>query len=76
VPVTVTAGQTTTVPVITVNASLSQLTEVNVIANRSNRFTRKVSTDVGKIPLDNLENAQSYTTITSELIKEQQIFNC
>jgi iron complex outermembrane receptor protein len=74
IPVIVKAGETVTVPAITVNASMSQLTEVNVIANRANRFTRKVSTDVGKIPLDNLENAQSYTTITSELIKEQQIF--
>jgi len=75
VPVTVTANQVTVVPTITINANLSQLTEVNVIANRSNRFARKMSTDVGKIPLDNLENAQSYTTISSELIKEQQIFN-
>jgi iron complex outermembrane receptor protein len=75
VPVTVTANQVTTVPIITINASLSQLTEVNVIASRANRFARKVSTDVGKIPLDNLENAQSYTTISSELIKEQQIFS-
>jgi iron complex outermembrane receptor protein len=74
VPVVVKAGETVTIPAITVNASLSQLTEVNVIANRANRFTRKVSTDVSKIPLDNLENAQSYTTITNELIKEQQIF--
>jgi iron complex outermembrane receptor protein len=74
VPVTVVAGQTTTVPQITVNASLSQLSEVNVIANRANRFTRKLSVDVGKIPLNNLENAQSYTTITNELIKEQNVF--
>ncbi|QHS55172.1 TonB-dependent receptor [Mucilaginibacter sp. 14171R-50] len=74
VPVTVLANQTVTVPQIVIKASLSQLTEVNVIANRANRFTRKVSTDVGKIPLDNLENAQSYTTISSELIKEQQLF--
>ncbi|WP_203235051.1 TonB-dependent receptor [Mucilaginibacter terrigena] len=75
VPVTVTANQVITVPAITVNASLSQLTEVNVIANRSNRFARKQSTDVGKIPLDNLENAQSYTTISRELLQEQQIFS-
>jgi len=75
VPVTVTANEVTTVPIITINARLSQLTEVNVIANRSNRFARKVSTDVGKIPLDNLENAQTYTTITNELLKEQQVFS-
>lgn len=75
VPLIVSANEVTIVPTITINARLSQLTEVNVIANRSNRFASKVSTDVGKIPLDNLENAQSYTTITNELIKEQQLFS-
>jgi iron complex outermembrane receptor protein len=75
VPVAVEAGQITTVAQITINASLSQLSEVNVIANRANRFTRKISVDAAKIPLANLENAQSYTTITSELLKEQQVYN-
>nr|WP_294942193.1 TonB-dependent receptor [uncultured Mucilaginibacter sp.] len=75
IPVSVTAGQTTAVPQITINASLSQLSEVNVIANRANRFTRKVSVDAAKIPLENLENAQSYSTVTSELLKEQQVYN-
>ncbi|GGH11645.1 TonB-dependent receptor [Mucilaginibacter phyllosphaerae] len=75
VPVTVTAGQTVTVPQITVRASQSQLIEVNVIANRANRFTRKMSVDVAKIPLNNLENAQSYSVVTSELLKEQNVFN-
>lgn len=75
VPVTVAAGQTVTVPQITIRANLSQLTEVNVIANRANRFTRKLSVDVAKIPLNNLENAQSYSVVTSELLKEQNIFN-
>lgn len=73
-PVTVVGGQTTNVPVITVNASLAQLSEVNIIANRANRFTRKASIDVAKIPLSNLENAQVYNTITTELMQEQQIF--
>ncbi|WP_162276838.1 TonB-dependent receptor [Mucilaginibacter pedocola] len=75
VPVTVNAGQTTAVPQITIKASLSQLNEVNVIANRANRFTRKISVDAAKIPLANLENAQSYSTVTSELLREQQVFN-
>lgn len=75
VPVTVTAGQIVTIPQITVRANLSQLTEVNVIANRANRFTRRISEDVGKIPLDNLENAQSYSVVTNELLKEQNVFN-
>ncbi|ASU35587.1 TonB-dependent receptor [Mucilaginibacter xinganensis] len=74
VPVTVLPDQTVDVPLITVKASMAQLSEVNIIASRANRFTRKISTDVGKIPLSNLENAQSYATITNELLKEQQLY--
>ncbi|RFZ83151.1 TonB-dependent receptor [Mucilaginibacter terrenus] len=75
VPVTITAGAVTDVSEIKVNAKLSQLTEVNVIASRANKFTARVSTDAAKIPLAPLENAQSYTTVTGELLKEQQVFN-
>jgi iron complex outermembrane receptor protein len=75
VPVTVTTDQTVNVPLITINASIGQLSEVNVIANKANRFTRKISTDVAKIPLNNLENAQSYSVVTNELLKEQNVFN-
>lgn len=74
IPVTITSGQTTIVPAITINASQSQLNEVNVIANRNNRFTSKISTDAAKIPLSQLENAQSYSSITNSLLKEQQVF--
>jgi iron complex outermembrane receptor protein len=74
VPVTVTASQTVTVETTTINTSVAELKEVNISANRANRFTRKVSTDAAKIPLNNLENAQAYTTITNELLKEQQVF--
>ncbi|PJJ83527.1 TonB-dependent receptor [Mucilaginibacter auburnensis] len=75
VPLTLTAGQTVDVPTITVKANQSQLSEVNVIANSANRFTSRISTDAAKIPLTPLENAQSYTTVTSGLLKEQQVFN-
>lgn len=74
-PVTVTAGQVTTVPGITIHAKLSQLSDVNVIASRANRFTSRVSVDAAKIPLTQLENSQAYTTVTGELLKEQQIFS-
>lgn len=72
--VTVTANQTITVANLSLNTSMSQLDEVNVTANKG-RYTRKVSTDAAKIPLANLENSQSYSTITNELIKEQQVFS-
>ncbi|MFD0750944.1 TonB-dependent receptor domain-containing protein [Mucilaginibacter calamicampi] len=75
IPVTINAAQSTDVAQITVKASQSQLTEVNVIANSANRFTSRISNDAAKIPLAALENSQSYTTITGGLIKEQQIFS-
>jgi iron complex outermembrane receptor protein len=74
-PVTITGNQTTTVPVVTINTSMAQLDAVNISTNRTNRIIRKQSADVGKMPLNTLENAQVYTTISSELLKEQQVFS-
>jgi iron complex outermembrane recepter protein len=72
--VEVTASKTVNVPVININTNIAQLKEVNIsVAN--NRFTRKSSVDVAKIPLSPLENAQVYSTITSETLKEQQLFS-
>lgn len=72
--VTVTAAKTLRVPVLTINTGNAQLKEVNVSAG-STRFTPKASNDAAKIPLSPLENSQSYTTITNELLKEQQVFS-
>jgi iron complex outermembrane receptor protein len=74
-PVTIIGNQTTTVPVVTINTSMAQLDAVNISTNRTNRIIRKQSADVGKMPLNTLENAQVYTTISSELLKEQQVFS-
>ncbi len=73
--VNVTAGKTLTVATQTLNSSVAELKEVNISAERKGRFTRKVSTDAAKIPLTNLENSQAYSTITNELLKEQQVFS-
>ncbi|MVN90679.1 TonB-dependent receptor [Mucilaginibacter aquatilis] len=72
--VTVVANQTVTVGTLNINTSMSQLSEVNVTGNKA-RFTRKSSIDAAKIPLTALENSQTYSTITTELIKEQQVFS-
>ncbi|WP_295767290.1 TonB-dependent receptor [uncultured Mucilaginibacter sp.] len=72
--VTVVANQTVTVGTLNINTSMSQLSEVNVTGNKA-RFTRKSSVDAAKIPLTALENSQTYSTITTELIKEQQVFS-
>jgi iron complex outermembrane receptor protein len=74
-PVTVTAGQTTALPVITVDNTIHGLQEVNINANKTNKFKRTRSEDVAKMPLANLENPQVYNTVSSQLIQEQLIFS-
>lgn len=73
--VTVTAGQTTVLPVITVDNTIHGLQEVNINANKTNKFKRSRSEDVAKMPLGNLENPQVYNTISSQLMQEQLIFS-
>lgn len=51
-----------------------ELQEVIITSGR-NKFVKKESDDVGKMPLKNLENSQVYTTITKELMKEQLVFS-
>jgi iron complex outermembrane receptor protein len=71
--VTVTAGQTTTLKVV-LTESASELKEVVVSGNRTNRFSRTNSVDVAKMPLKNVENPQVYSTVTKELLTEQLVF--
>lgn len=71
--VTVTAGQVTTVA-FTLAESASELKEVTVNGNRTNKFNRPVSVDVAKMPLKNLENPQVYATVGKELLTEQLVF--
>ncbi|RYY09076.1 MAG: TonB-dependent receptor, partial [Cytophagaceae bacterium] len=72
--VTVTAGQPTTVRVMLAE-SAAELKEVVVNGNRTNRFNRTSSEDVGKMPLKNLENPQVYATVGKELLTEQLVFS-
>ncbi|MFD1469975.1 TonB-dependent receptor domain-containing protein [Hymenobacter caeli] len=72
-PVTVRGGQAAAVDfVLTENAA--QLAEVVVRANRVNRFARKASDYVGKMPLTNLENPQVYATVGKEVLAEQLVY--
>ncbi len=75
ISITVTAGQVTTVPAITVNVNVNALHEVNVSTNKTNKFNRKKSNYVAKMPLDNLENPQSYSSVSKELLQEQAVFS-
>jgi iron complex outermembrane receptor protein len=74
-PVDLAAGQTLTLPQFTVSKASNNLQEVSISGSKVNKFKTKKSVDVAKMPLSNLENAQVYTTITSQLLQEQQIFS-
>ncbi len=50
--------------------SSRKLDEV-IITSGGNRFGRKESDDVSKMPISNMENPQVYTVVSKELMKEQ-----
>lgn len=66
--VTIVAGQTVTVDFM-LNANAAQLQEVIVSEKASRRETKSVA----KLPLKNLENPQVYSSVSSEIMKQQGI---
>jgi iron complex outermembrane receptor protein len=69
--ITVESNKTATLT-IQLKASEKQLSEV-VINGGSNKFARKQTDYVARLPLRNLENPQVYSVISKELMKEQVI---
>jgi iron complex outermembrane receptor protein len=60
----------------TITANSEQLDEIVINGNgKKNSLARKETQQVSRLPLKNLENPQVYTTITSELLKEQVVTN-
>jgi iron complex outermembrane receptor protein len=57
---------------IRVNSSVQNLEDV-VIRTGGNRFAKKESIDVAKMPLKNIENSQVYIIVSKELMKEQVV---
>lgn len=51
------------------------LQEVVVDTNRENKFSRKKTAYVAKLPLRSIENSQVYSTITNELLVSQNVTN-
>jgi iron complex outermembrane receptor protein len=59
-----------------ISPNSEELDEIVVNGNgKKNTFARKETQQVSRLPLKNLENPQVYTTITSELLKEQVVTN-
>jgi iron complex outermembrane receptor protein len=75
ITVTINVSKTTVVPNITLDISASALQQVTVSASKTNKFKTKKSDYVAKMPLDNLENPQSYSTVGKELLQEQAIYS-
>ena len=71
--VSVEANTTTTI-FLRLQLSQKQLQQITVTGGR-NRLVRTASDDLAKMPLNNLENSQSYSTVTSRLMAEQGIVN-
>ncbi|KQB42740.1 TonB-dependent siderophore receptor [Flavobacterium aquidurense] len=67
-----TAQASSVVVDIRVNSSVQNLEDV-VIRTGGNRFAKKESIDVAKMPLKNIENSQVYIIVSKELMKEQVI---
>jgi iron complex outermembrane receptor protein len=74
IAVTVNAGENVQVPVINLITASGNLQQVNINANKANKYATKSSDYVDKMPLANLDNAQVYSTVSKELLQEQGLF--
>ncbi|WP_400072026.1 TonB-dependent siderophore receptor [Zobellia russellii] len=68
---TVIANETKDLGSITLYEGNEILSEVVVKGERRNKFSRKETAYVAKLPLKDLENTQVYSTITTDLLKSQ-----
>ena len=72
---TITSNETKELPTIILYEGNEILQEVVVNGERRNKFSRKKTAYVSKLPLQDLENSQVYSTITTDLLKSQVTTN-
>lgn len=58
---------------VTLSDSKEELQQIVVISDKINKFNRKSSEYVAKVPIRDIENPQVYNTITSDLIDDQVV---
>lgn len=73
VKVIVTSNSTTDLSLIRLYEGNEILEELVVKGERINKFSRKQTAYVSKLPLKDIENSQVYSTITSELLESQLV---
>ncbi len=73
IELTIESNQTADAGTIQLNEQSSQLEEAVVVAERLNQFAAKQTDYVAGIPLKNIQNPQSYSSITGALMEEQVV---
>ncbi len=73
--VEVEAGETVTVPPVTLQESTQELKEVVVEAGQRTPYSTEASSYVAKMPLEKVGNPQVYNSITDELLTDQVATN-
>ena len=68
--VAVESGKTLIIDLI-ITENAAKLSEVIVTGNKTNKFSRRQTDNVARMPLENLENSQVYNVVTKELAQEQ-----
>lgn len=69
------ANQNSTISTVVLTERQEQLNEVVVEGEQINKFARKSSVYVSKMPLKDIENPQVYNAISTELLQDQVITN-
>nr|WP_315239515.1 TonB-dependent receptor [uncultured Flavobacterium sp.] len=72
IDVEVKSGETTAIPDVVLTEDVNQLDEVNII-NSKNKFARKETQSVARLPIKNLENPQVYNVVGKDLMMEQVV---
>jgi iron complex outermembrane recepter protein len=70
--VEVKSGETTTISDIVLTEDVNQLEEVNII-NGKNKFAKKETQSIARLPIKNLENPQVYNVVGKDLMMEQVV---
>ena len=73
IPFSILNNETSTLDTIILYEGNELLTEVVVVGERRNKFSRKKTAYVSKLPLKDLENSQVYSTITNEILVSQSV---
>ncbi|HET8737173.1 MAG TPA: TonB-dependent receptor [Pricia sp.] len=75
IPISITSNETNDLGALVLYEGNEILKEVVVQGVRTNRFARKQTAYVSKMPLKDLENTQVYSTVTTEILESQVVTN-